>query len=132
VKTILKILRVNKMAKFMIGVPYLTGEDVNPDGSLKPHVGNGKAVVLMMQGNFCPHCTTAKPAFQQLAKMGVGVATVQTDGDDGDRAAAKKFASVNKSPGVPAFLGFDKNGRFVKMHEGGRDVQSLQAFYSSL
>lgn len=117
----------------MIGVPYLTGEDVNPDGSLKPYVGNGKAVVLMMQGNFCPHCTTAKPAFQQLVQgNGFAVATVQTDGDDGDREAAKKLASVNKSPGVPAFLGFDKNGRFVKMHQGNRDVASLQAFGNSL
>lgn len=120
--------------KIMVGVVYLEGMDINPDGSLKPEVNKGKPAVVMVQGNFCPHCNTAKPAFQQLARQlpNVLVATAQTDGGEEDRKAVQLLSAVNKSPGVPAFLGFNKDGKFVKMHTGGRDLQSLLQFASSL
>jgi len=118
----------------MVGVLYLEDSDINPDASLKSHVNNGKSVVMMVQGNFCPHCTNAKPAFQQLAQAmpNVAVVTVQTDGAPNDKKAAQMLAPVNKSPGVPAFLGFNKEGKFVKVHSGGRDLESLKQFAASL
>lgn len=121
------------MANILIGIPYLEGKDINPDGSLKTYVSKGKPVIVMVQGNYCPHCTVAKPALRELAKQSsCVVATVQIDGDDNDKQASKNLAPVNKSRGVPAFLGFDKNGRFVKSHEGNRDLASLQQFISGL
>ena len=122
------------MSKILVGVPYLEAEDVNPDGSLPSSLCGGKPVLLMVQGNFCPHCTVAKPALQQLAQSipSVLVATVQIDGEEGDRSAAKRLSSVNKSPGVPAYLGYDRNGKFVSMHSGGRDKDSLAKFAQSL
>lgn len=122
------------MSKILVNIPYLEGSDINPDGSLKPHVGKGKPVVMMIQGDFCPHCTTAKPAFQQFAQSmpSVVAVTVQTDGGPGDQQASQALAKVNRSPGVPAFLGFSSKGVFVAPHEGGRDLQSLQKFAQSL
>lgn len=120
--------------QILVGVLYLEDSDINPDASLKSHVNNGKPVVMMVQGNFCPHCTTAKPAFQKLAQSmpNIAVVTVQIDGGTSDKKAAQMLSAVNKSPGVPAFLGFDKQGKFVKVHSGGRDFESLRQFAASL
>ncbi len=122
------------MSKMMIGIPYLEGKDVNDDGSLASYVGKGKPVVMMVQGNFCPHCTTAKSGYVQFAKStpSIVAVTIQTDGDDNDKQAVTKLSKVNTSPGVPAFLGFDKSGKFKSIHNGGRGVSSLQKFASSL
>ena len=119
--------------KIMVGVSYLQDSDINADESLKSHVNNGKGVVMMIQGNFCPHCNNAKSAFQQLANSSnVAVVTVQIDGDPSDKKASQLLSAVNKSPGVPAYSGFDRNGNYVKTHNGGRDLQSLQQFAASL
>lgn len=118
----------------MIGVPYIEDSDLNLDASLKPHVGNGKPVIMMIQGNFCGYCTKAKPAFVQLARAVPTIAcvTVQTDGGPSEQKASKILSAVNKSPGVPAYLGFNRQGRFVAMHNGGRDVEALKQFAASL
>lgn len=122
------------MDKIMINIPYLENSDINGDASLKNHVCKGKPVLLMIQGNFCGYCTKAKPAFQKFAQMSPEVvcATIQTDGSPSERKAGQMLSSVNKSPGVPAYLGFDRNGKFVSVHSGGRDVQDLKAFAQSL
>lgn len=121
------------MSKILIDIPYLEGQDLNPDGTLKPHVTKGKPTVVMVQGNFCGYCTQAKPAFQQLASSpNITCVTIQTDGKEGDREASQIISGVFKSPGVPAFLGFNKEGKFVRAHEGGRDTASLQNFASTL
>lgn len=118
----------------LYGIAYLEGKDVNDDGSLKPHVGNGRPVLVMVQGNFCGWCTKAKPEFQKLLDNGKFViATVQTDADDpnyGDSSANVKISKVNKSPGVPSFLLFDRNGRYVSSHNGDRTAEALSAFAS--
>ena len=122
------------MSKILIGIPYLEETDVNSDGSLKAHVCKGKPVVVMVQGNFCGYCTSAKPDFQRFAQTAQNVSsvTVQIDGGPMDKRANKKLSLVNTSPGVPAFLGFDSQGNFVKIHQGNRDIASLQGFASSL
>lgn len=117
----------------LVKINYLEDGDVNDDGSLKPHVGNGLPVLVMVQGNFCGWCTKAKPEFQKLQGNGsFAVVTVQTDGEEGDRRANNKMSKVNKSPGVPSFLGYDKNGKFVRSHEGERTSGALMAFGKSL
>jgi thiol-disulfide isomerase/thioredoxin len=122
------------MSKYLVGIGYLEDMDINDNGSLKPHISKGNPSVVMVQGNFCGYCTQAKPAFEKLAKMlsNVNVYTVQVDGEQSDKKASKQLSSVNSSPGVPAYLGFDKNGKFVKVHQGGRDQESLKNFALSL
>ena len=118
----------------LIGVKYLEDSDINSDSSLKPHVTEGKPTIVMIQGNFCGYCTKAKPDYQKLVNMlpKVSICTIQVDGGDSDKGASKKLSSVNKSPGVPSYLGFDKNGKFVAVHSGGRDTESLKNFASTL
>lgn len=121
------------MSKILVDIPYLEGGDLTTDGGLSPSVGKGKAVVVMLQGDFCGYCTKAKPAFQSLVNNGkFALATVQTDGGDGDVRAAKVLSKYNQAGGVPAFLGFGKDGKFKGMHTGDRDADSLFRFGSTL
>lgn len=122
-------------SKILFGVPYLEGGDINPDATLKSSVGNGKPVVVMVYGEFCPHCRNAMPAYQQFArdmKNSVVAVAVQIDGEESDKKAAEALRPVNTSPGVPSFLGFDNQGRYKATHKGGRDAASFKAFASSL
>jgi thiol-disulfide isomerase/thioredoxin len=119
----------------MENVAYLEVDDINPDGSLKPYVNNGKPVILMCQGNFCGYCTQAKPAFEELAKLLTNVvcATLVTDGEESEKAAAKFIKIWDKDyRGVPHYIGFDKNGKIKKIHSGGRDKKALETFCNSL
>jgi thiol-disulfide isomerase/thioredoxin len=120
--------------KILKNIPYLEPQDINPsDGSLNPDVCNNKPVVLMVQGNFCGWCTKAKPEVQKLADSGaVTVCTVQSDGDANDQAANRNLGVVNKSQGVPAFLLYNRMGKFVKMHEGERTAAALKAACANL
>lgn len=119
--------------KYLVRVPYLEGIDINDDGSLKPHVGNGKPVIVFVQGLFCGYCTQAKPDFQSFCKNpNVVGATVQIDGGPSEKDANAKLKKVNTSKGVPAYLGFGKQGEFKGVHTGGRDASSLSAFAASL
>lgn len=116
----------------LINIVYLEGQDIDDSGNLYPHVGNGKPVLLMVQGNFCGYCNQAKPAFQELVDISSAViATVQIDGETSDKQASQKL-SKNKGQGVPSYMGFDKNGKFKMLHNGGRDASSLKNFISQL
>lgn len=117
----------------LIGVLYLEGQDIKDDGSLMPHVGKGKPVLLMVQANYCGHCVNAKPEFQKMvsALSNVVIATIQSDGDENDKLASKKLGS-KKGQGVPCYMGFDKNGNHVRNHQGGRDVAALSIFANQL
>jgi thiol-disulfide isomerase/thioredoxin len=117
----------------MENVTYLEGSDINQDGSIKPHALTGKPIIVMVQGNFCGHCTRAKPAFAQFAKNPYcSCMTVQIDGDEGDKAAGQALSAVNKSPGVPVFLGFSRDGKYVKVCDGPRTPESWASFAKTL
>lgn len=123
------------MPKILIDIPYLEGSDINPDASLKSYVNSGKPVLLLVYGSFCPHCTRAQPDFQKASESLTGkvvCATIQSDGGPTDQQASKAIDSINKSPGVPAYLGFNSQGKFKGMHTGGRDVGALVEFANSL
>lgn len=115
-------------------VIYLEDSDFNADNSLQIAVGNGKPTVVMVQGAFCGYCTKAKPDFQQLASLNnLTCATIQIDGGPTEKKAAERVKVLYPAyKGVPCFLGFDKNGKFVKVHEGGRDATSIGVFGQSL
>lgn len=114
-------------------VAYLVDSDFDSDGNMiNPKIPKDIPVLLMVQANFCGHCTHAKPAFQELANKNQGkifAVTIQGDGEEpGEEALSRKISKI-----VPGFRGFPeyalfKNGKFVKKHAGGRSVADLEAF----
>jgi thiol-disulfide isomerase/thioredoxin len=117
----------------LVNIVYLEGVDIDNNGNLMPHVGNGKPVLVLIQTNYCGYCSQAKPAYKELIAMvpNAVIATVQSDGGESDKLASSKLGK-NKGQGVPSYLGFDKNGKFVRRHEGGRDANSLKNFISQI
>lgn len=116
-------------------VPYLEDEDFNPDHSLKKYVNKGKPCVVMVQANFCGYCTQAKPAFQKVAHSlsEVVCSTIQADGGPSDNKASKRVPKLDKSyTGYPTYMGFSSSGKFIGVHNGGRDEESLKKFALSL
>lgn len=114
-------------------VAYLVDSDFDVNGNLvNPKIPKDIPVLLMVQANFCGHCTHAKPAFQELAENNKGTifaATIQGDGNEpGESELSKRISEI-----VPDFRGFPeyalfKNGKFLKKHEGGRSVNDLVKF----
>jgi thiol-disulfide isomerase/thioredoxin len=95
-------------------------------------------VLVMVQGTFCHFCTDAKPAFVKLAekygshtlsKDSVVFATITIDGKDSEKSLSKRLPEITGADlrGVPAYLLFE-NGKFVTVHKGGRDAESLKKF----
>ena len=118
---------------FMENVTYLEGSDINQDGSLKSHVLTGKPIIVMVQGKFCGYCTRAKPDFVKFSRNPhCSCMTVEIDGGEGDKAAAQALSAVNKSGGVPVFLGFSKDGKYVKVCDGPRTPDSWASFAKTL
>jgi hypothetical protein len=121
------------MEKKLIYVPYLEGSDIVSAKKINPNILQGKSAVIMLQGDFCGYCTMAKPEFQSFfndMKDKIFIGTIQIDGGSSDKEANQKLQIPTQ--GVPAYLGFDKNGNFVKIHEGKRDSSSLKQFAMSL
>ena len=114
-------------------VAYLVDSDFDDDGNLiNPEIPKDIPVLVMVQANFCGHCTHAKPSFQELAENSKGeifAVTIQGDGNEpGEEELSSRISKI-----IPEFRGFPeyvlfKNGKFVKKHEGGRSVSELKAF----
>jgi len=118
----------------MENVAYLEADDVSSSG-LASYIGKNKPVVLMVMGEFCHFCQDAKPVFQKFGQAAAGnvvAAAIVIDGDPSEKQAYEAVKMWLTSPGVPQFLGFDKNGKFEKIHTGKRDLESLILFAKSL
>jgi thiol-disulfide isomerase/thioredoxin len=114
-------------------IAYLQDSDFDASGSIiNSAIPNDKPVVIMIQANFCGHCTNAKPDFQQYAEhIGdkVFCATIQGDGDQPGEAELGKRLSVIK----PGFRGYPdyvkyKNGKRVDGDISGRKLEHLIKF----
>jgi len=112
--------------KILIDVPYLEDQDVKDNGDLQSEVCKGLPTLVLVQANFCPHCTHAKPDFQKLldSKNSFTILTIQGDGPESDKAAYKKLA--HNVRGFPTYLEFSRDGKFKGVCKIGRDYESLK------
>jgi len=119
-------------------VAYLQNDDFDSDGNIiNPDIPDNTPIVIMLQANFCGHCTKAKGDFQEFANNNKGkifCATIQGDGNEkGESELAKRLSSMYKGfVGYPTYVGYRNKKSKYKMHDGGRDSKSLQSFSSSL
>jgi thiol-disulfide isomerase/thioredoxin len=116
-------------------VAYLEDSDFNSSGDLvNPLIPKDKAVVIMIQANFCGYCTVAKPDFQKFAditKDKVFAATIQGDGKEpGEKALSNKIKLIQPDfRGYPDYVVY-LNGKRVDKKIEGRGVDDLINFSS--
>jgi thiol-disulfide isomerase/thioredoxin len=112
-------------------VAYLQNDDFDKKGNLiNSSIPKNKPVIIMIQANFCGYCTKSKPDFQNFADKNSGkyfFATIQGDGTQpGEKELGERLEIIHpKFRGFPSYVGY-KNGKFIKVHEGGRDEKSLE------
>lgn len=118
-------------------VAYLQDFDFDSSGNLiNQSIPKNKPVIIMIQAKFCGHCTVAKPAFQEFAmknKDKVFCATIEGDGKEkGESELAKNIKKVYPDfRGYPSYVVY-KNNKFLKVHDGGRDLNALTELLNSL
>lgn len=115
-------------------IVYLENEDFDTNGKLK-HKFN-KPVVVMIQGNFCGYCKQMKPAFDEFSKKmkdRVIAATIQIDGNDSEKALAKRLDNILgfKMQGVPTVCAISQDGK-VREYKGDRSEATLIEFANGL
>jgi len=114
-------------------IMYLDDNDFRGVQLVLPNdMQNQKPVIIMLQTSWCPHCTSAKPAFQQFAdkyQNQVICATIQADGDtEEEKKLGKRIKEIN-----PNFRGFTDyclfvNGKRTDKQLKSRSVQGLIEF----
>lgn len=118
-------------------VAYLEDTDFDKHGNLtNPNIPKNKPVVIFAHASWCPHCVTAKPAFQEFAnkmKGKVFTAAIQADGERKSEQALGNRIDTLK----PGFIGFPDyllyvNGQRVDSEPQGRDVAALVEFSSQM
>jgi len=113
-------------------VAYLEDQDFDSSGNLITSIPGNLPVVVMIQASWCPHCTNAKPAFQEFANKYNGkvfCATIQSDGERESEQKLGKRVQVIK----PSFRGFPDyvlfvNGKRVEKEIQGRSAADLETF----
>jgi thiol-disulfide isomerase/thioredoxin len=117
-------------------VHYLQKDDFDANGNLiNPNIPKNIPTLIMIQANFCGHCVTAKPAYQELANEMDGkvfFATIQGDGTEpGEKELGDMLNTIDKSfRGFPTYIAYHNGKRTV--HKGGRSVDDLKKFISQL
>jgi thiol-disulfide isomerase/thioredoxin len=118
-------------------VIFLEDEDFDGQGQFR-HNLKGRPLVVMMGGSFCPHCRHAAPAFNEFAKMSrqnraCVPAVIQVDRSENEGRLASKLGALFKEAarGVPCYLMFGPNGKFVRAHEGDRSAAALLEFVNN-
>ena len=115
---------------------YLQRNDFDDNGNLiNQNIPKDIPTIIMIQANFCGHCVTAKPAYQELAnKMNgkVFFATIQGDGTEpGEKELNDILNKIDlKFKTFPTYIAYYKGNR--KVHNGGRSVNDLEKFISQL
>jgi thiol-disulfide isomerase/thioredoxin len=112
-------------------IHYLENKDVDSNYKLKPYVTTNKPVVVLCQSNYCGHCITAKPAYEEIASKRNDISWCSIQSEDGQLKDAV-LSWYPQMRGIPCYLGFNKYGQFVKIYSGDRTAKSLSEFADSL
>ena len=116
-------------------VMYLEEGDLKEDGTLSDAVRNfigERGSVLLIHGDFCPHCTTVKSPYEDAAKQLQGKVpffTVRVDGKDTEKALRPALSKIpGYRGGVPFITALAPNGSAVATFSGPRDKANIVEF----
>jgi thiol-disulfide isomerase/thioredoxin len=117
-------------------VYYLEKSDFNNNGDIiNNEIPTDKPVFIMLQANWCPHCTSAKPAYQNFANRNEDKAFVCSIQVDGNRPGEQNIKSLIRNM-YPDFQGYPSyivyyNGKKIPFEEG-RSLSHLENFLQRL
>lgn len=117
------------MSYLLPPVIYLESKDFTSSGNLKHF--KDRTCIVMIQANYCGHCTTAKPHFQKFAENNKSVICLTIQGDGHDPDVKKMVNLITKIK--PSFQGFPdyllyKNGKLVEKEINGRTEEALMEY----
>ena len=132
----------------LYNVGYLENHDIDREGNILMNKITSKSsnsfgfkknkhkkILVMVQVNFCGHCTKAKPAFQKLAYENNDIFCVTIHGDSENDSETELKNRINEI--YPDFKGFphyalhNENGKRIKQNVNhGREYEDLKKFAS--
>lgn len=131
----------------LYNVGYLENQDIDNEGNIKMNKitsknnsfgfkkNKHKKILVMVQANFCGHCTNAKPAFQKLAYENNDIFCATIHGDSNNESEKKLKDRIGEI--YPDFVGFphyalhDENGKRIRQNvKHGREYEDLKKFAS--
>jgi thiol-disulfide isomerase/thioredoxin len=126
---------------FELPVYYLERSDFDDNGNLIVPELRNKKVIIMIQANYCGHCTNAKSDFLKAAKHmeqlgknggtsyknGVVFATIQADGEGrGEKAFGDFLGRIKPNfVGFPDYVLYVNGKRLQDNGPPGRDFNNL-------
>lgn len=114
------------MSYLLPPILYLESKDFTSSGNLKYFKNN--TCVIMIQANYCNHCTDAKPHFQNFANNNKSVVCLTLQGDDAGQKLNDLITKIKPTfNGFPDYVLF-KNGKCIKKEISGRTETALQEF----
>jgi thiol-disulfide isomerase/thioredoxin len=116
------------MSYLLKPVIYLESKDFTNKLNLKDF--KNKTCVVMVQSNYCGHCTTAKPHFQKFAENNKSIVclTIEDSNSDDSKKMVDVVTKLKPSfEGFPDYLLF-KNNKFIPKEINGRTEESLKEF----
>ena len=115
---------------------YLQMKDFDNKGKMISNIPSDKLVMIMIQSNFCGHCTVAKPEYKKFADENMGnviCCTIQADGnEEGEKELSKILDKIDdKFQGFPHYVVY-RGGVKVATYEGNRNSKSMNEFIRKL
>ena len=115
------------------GMKFVTMKNFSSDGKLKIK-GNKRPILLMIFGDFCPHCHSAAPDFIRCSKNSDFLFCV-LQVDKMSQSDGKKLGKYSKGlyrGAVPTKLIYDKKGVLVKEYPHAMNNGCIKYEYLSV
>jgi len=129
----------------LYNIGYLENDDFDLHGNIKMDkiesqnggfgfkTGKHKKILVMVQANFCGHCTNAKPDFQNFADIDNDVFCTTIEGDSNkekEKGLSDRLKSVYPDfRGFPHYALHNSNGKRIKKDvKHGRSLADLKKF----
>ncbi len=125
-----------QLEEFNYPVYYLEKIDFDNNGNIiNKNIPTDKPIFIMIQASWCPHCTHAKPDYQEFANRNqesAFVCTIQADGKEPGEVNIKNIIPkiYSNFAGYPSYIVYYKGRRIP--FENGRQLQDLENFLHTL